>query len=143
MERVIELLGEKNHFLEKFFCVNERELINFEKGDFDNIESFYQAREKVLELIRCIDGLIHEENERSAGRGVTEMDRQEVEALLKAKDGWVAAILAQDLRVLSCIEKEKSNIIRELRATSSAKRAVSAYRGIEVPSPQPQFDDKI
>lgn len=141
MERVIELLEEKNHFLEEFFCVNERELISFEKGEFDNIESFYQAREKVLEVIRCIEGLIHEENERSAGREINGTDRQEVEVLLKAKGGWVAAILAQDLRILSCIEKEKSNIIRELRATSSAKKAVSAYRGIEAPSPQ--LDDKV
>ena len=56
MDRVISLLEEKNDYLEKFYAVNEHELINFGAGDFENVEVFYQTRDKILDLVRCIDG---------------------------------------------------------------------------------------
>lgn len=127
MERVIALLREKNHYLEKFYFINEHELINFGEGSFDNVESFYQARDKILEVISGIDGLINDENERLAGHAVAPEYRSEVEVLLRTKDELVTSILAQDLQVLSYIEKEKSNIIRELRETRRARVAVNAY----------------
>lgn len=130
MERVIALLKEKNFYLEKFFAVNEHELINFGAGDFENVEAFYQARDKMLDLIRCIDGLIEEENARTV-TPVTNDQRKEAEALLKQKDDWVTAILAQDLQLLEYVEKEKSNIIRELKTTQAARRAVGAYANME------------
>lgn len=139
MERVISLLREKNHYLEKFFTVNEHELINFGEGNFENVEAFYQAREKILELIRCIDGLIQDETDRTIDQEVGPADKVEVESLLRAKDEWVSSILAQDLQILSYIDKEKSNIIKELRSTAHARKAVGAYRSGETPN---QIDEK-
>ncbi|MEK7358031.1 MAG: hypothetical protein AAB250_16400 [Bdellovibrionota bacterium] len=130
MERVIALLKEKNFYLEKFYAVNEHELINFGAGDFENVEAFYQARDKMLDLIRCIDGLIQEENTRSTPPVTTEQ-RREVEGILKLKDEWVTSILAQDLQLLEYVEKEKSHIIRELKTTQAARRAVGAYANME------------
>ncbi|RYZ76118.1 MAG: hypothetical protein EOP05_05980, partial [Proteobacteria bacterium] len=74
MDRVIDLLKEKNDYLEKFHAINEHELINFTAGDFDNVELFYQTRDKILELINCVDGLLEDENERMV-IGVTEAHR--------------------------------------------------------------------
>ncbi len=59
--KLIELLEEKNHYLAKFVELNETELLNFEDGYFENVESFYQAREKMLDIVRCIDALIDDE----------------------------------------------------------------------------------
>lgn len=139
MERIISLLREKNHYLERFFTVNEHELINFGEGNFENVEAFYQAREKILELVRCIDGLIQDETERTAADAINPEDKSDVEELMKSKDEWVASILAQDLQVLAYIDKEKSNIIKELRTNSHARRAVSAYRSNETSN---QLDEK-
>ena len=139
MERVIALLREKNCYLEKFFTVNEHELMNVGEGNFENVETFYQAREKMLDLIRCIDQLMQEENERSVDAVVSRAGKTEVETLLKAKDEWVEAILAQDLQILCFVEKEKSNIIKELQTTARAKRAVGAYRGADQFN---QYDEK-
>lgn len=139
MERVISLLREKNHYLEKFFTVNEHELINFGEGNFENVEAFYQAREKLLELIRCIDGLIQEESQRTEGQTIKAADKAEVEELMKSKDEWVSSILAQDLQVLAYIDKEKSNIIKDLRTNTQARRAVSAYRSADLSN---QLDEK-
>ena len=130
MERVISLLQEKNDYLEKFHAVNEHELINFAAGDFENVELFYQTRDKILELINCVDGLIEEENERMVV-GVTEARRAEAARLFAEKDRLVEAILAQDLQIIEYVEKEKSNIIRELRSTQTARRAVGAYATVE------------
>jgi hypothetical protein len=130
MDRVIDLLKEKNDYLEKFYAVNEHELINFVAGDFDNVELFYQTRDKILELINCVDGLLEEENERMV-IGVTEAQRAQAAKLFAAKDQLVEAILAQDLQILEYIEKEKSNIIRELRTTRTARRVVGAYGAVE------------
>ena len=128
MDRVIGLLREKNSYLERFFTINEHELINLGEGNFENVEAFYQAREKILELIRCIDQMINEENERFTVAAISSFVKSEAADLLKSKDEWVEAILAQDLQVLSYVEREKSNIIRELRTTTQARRAVGAYR---------------
>jgi hypothetical protein len=130
MERVIALLKEKNDYLEKFYAVNEHELINFTAGDFENVEIFYQTRDKFLDLIRCIDGLLEEENTR-IHVNVSETGRAEVVRLFNEKDKIVALILSQDLQVLEHIEKEKSKIIRDLRGTQQARRAVGAYASLE------------
>jgi tyrosine-protein phosphatase YwqE len=130
MERVIALLREKNDYLEQFHAINEHELINFVAGEFENVEAFYQARDKILELIRFIDGMIAEENTRVATAVGFEV-RNEVDWLLKRKDEVVGSILAQDLQIIEYIEKEKSKIIRELRTTNQARRAVGAYAVVE------------
>ncbi len=130
MDRVIALLEEKNDYLEKFYAVNEHELINFGAGDFENVEIFYQTRDKFLDLIRCIDGLLEDENTRSIVN-VTEAHRANVARLFTTKDALVTSILAQDLQMLEYIEKEKSQIIRDLKTTQQARRAVGAYASLE------------
>ena len=130
MDRVISLLSEKNDYLEKFFAVNEHELINFGAGDFENVEIFYQTRDKILDLVRCIDGLLDEENGRMH-MNVTEVHRAKVAKLFSVKDELVGSILAQDLQMLEYIEKEKSQIIRDLKTTQNARRAVGAYASLE------------
>lgn len=130
MDRVIALLREKNHHLEKYYWVNEQELINFGAGNFDSVEEFYQARDVILDMIRKIESLIEEENSTLSGQA-SDDQRSEVELLLRSKDELVKSILAQDLQVLAYIEREKSNIIRELRANATAKRAVGAYANSE------------
>ncbi len=130
MERVIALLREKNHCLEKFYWLNEQELINFGTGNFDSVDEFYQAREQILTQIQCVEGMLAEISARPTAQ-VTVVLREEAAALLKSKDEVVKSILAQDLQILAYIEKEKSNIIRELRANKQAKRAVGAYANTE------------
>lgn len=130
METVIALLREKNHHLEKFYWVNEQELINFGAGNFDSVEDFYQARESLLERIAIIDTHLEPESE-IVDETISERHRSEIETLLRSKDELVKAILAQDLQILEYIEREKSNIIRELKVTANVKRAVGAYASSE------------
>ena len=129
METIINLLKDKNYHLEKFHELNAMELINFVDGNFDNLEVFYQSRETILDLVRCIDRLI---DAATASQGVpdkiSDAAKRTVTSCMHLKSELVQRILEQDLQILSMIEQAKSNIIKELRQVQSAKKAVGAYK---------------
>lgn len=128
MDTIINLLKDKNFHLQKFFQMNETELMNFSEGNFDNLEIFYQSRETILDLIRCIDQLIEVAAEDQEAKDATDKHKQDMIKAMSLKDDLVTRILAQDLQIISLIEQAKSDIIRELRTVQSAKRAVGAYK---------------
>jgi hypothetical protein len=129
MDTIINLLKDKNYHLQKFYQLNENELVNFADNCFDNLEVFYQSRETILDLIRCIDRLIEAA---SAAQGESlqpsALNKKDMLMAMSTKNDLVQRILAQDLQILSLIESAKSNIIRELRQVNSGKKAVSAYK---------------
>lgn len=139
MEKLINLMEQKNHYLEKFYSLNAEELVNFSDGNFQNVESFYRARDKILDLIRTIDEMIDAEAKTTA-TPLADATKTSIEKLLAQKDEWVTAILAQDLQVLSWIEKEKSNIIKELQTIGRSKKAVSGYHSGSRPASK--FDEE-
>ena len=127
MLRIITLLNQKNHYLEKFYSLNEAELMNFAKGDFETVESFYDMRDKILEIIKYLDAEIDTAQRLMEGPVPSEIRGQLREALA-IKDEYVNRILAQDLEILSCIETAKSNIIRELQDIKKTKSAMGRYK---------------
>lgn len=127
MQRLIELLQEKNNYLEKFYSLNEEEILNFSHGNFDNLESFYQTREGILQTIHYIDSEIDKCDLEPTLEFSLET-RELVRESLAIKDEYVSRILNQDLEVISYIEKAKSAIIRELQDVRKARKAVSGYR---------------
>jgi hypothetical protein len=127
MIQILNLLNHKNHFLEKFYSLNENELLNFARSDFSGLESFYQTREKILETIRYIDSEI-DQLQRDPGIEATDAQKREAATALAIKEEYVNRILAQDLEVLSCIESAKSSIIRELQEIRKARKVVGSYK---------------
>lgn len=129
MENIINLLKDKNFHLEKFHQLNESELLNFAEGNFDNLEVFYQSRETILDLVKCIDRLIE-----AAAAGVdqdhviSDSHKQQMIRCMNIKNEVVTKILAQDLQILSVIEKEKSGIIKELRQVQTGRKAIGGYK---------------
>ena len=133
MDTIINLLKDKNYHLQKFYQLNETELLNFAEDNFDNLETFYQARETILDLIRCIDRLIDAASNAHESPGtISDQNKKEMITCMSAKNELVTRILSQDLQILSVIEQAKSDIIRELRQTSGNKKAVGAYKSGDV-----------
>lgn len=126
MLRIIDLLNHKNHYLEKFYSLNETEILNFSKSDFSHLELFYQEREKILETIRYIDAQI--DSEQTEIFEVNTANKKVIAEALAIKEEYVSRILAQDLEILSCIESAKSSIIRELQDIRKARKAVGSYK---------------
>lgn len=129
MDTIINLLKDKNYHLEKFYQLNESELLNFTESNFDNLEIFYQSRETILDLVRCIDRLIDAASLAHSDPGkISDQNKKDVMRAMSAKTELVTRILSQDLQILSVIERAKSDIIKELRQVQSAKKAVGAYK---------------
>jgi hypothetical protein len=127
--RIISLLNEKNHYLEKFYSLNEVELVNFAQGQFDNLQSFYQTREKILDVLKYVDSQIDRaHNEMSPDTVMAQSDRQQIKESLSIKDEYVSRIIEQDLQVLACIETAKNSIIRELQDVRRNKKAIGGYK---------------
>ena len=134
MERAIDLLQRKNHFLEKFLLISEAELINFEAGDYENIESFYECREKILNIINHIEkdfeatyAQFSDESAQPAS------EREKVQRIIEHKEDLVGKILDLDLKILSCVDVAKSEIIKELRSIKSGRKVLKGYRAPEAP----------
>lgn len=129
MTRIITLLNEKNHYLEKFYSLAESELGNFAQGQFENLEHFYQTRERILDVLKYVDSQIEKAHEEVVQSGVVaEEHRREVREALAIKDEYVARIIEQDIQVLACIEMAKNTIIRELQEVRQSRKAVAGYK---------------
>lgn len=129
MNRIITLLNEKNHYLEKFYSLNEVELVNFAQGQFDNLESFYQTRERILDVLKYVDAQIERAHEEMGlATEVATEARREIKESLRIKDEYVARIIEQDIQVLACIEMAKNSIIRELQDVRRTRKAVGGYK---------------
>jgi hypothetical protein len=136
--RLISLVYEKNHYLEKFYSLNESELSNFLQGNFGNLETFYQTREKILEMIRYVDVQIdktHNDVVRS-GHDLSDSIKKELKKAMKIKDEYVERIIGQDLDVLACIDRAKTDIIREMQTLKKGKKAMTGYR-------MPDFQNRL
>lgn len=126
MRRLIELLDQKNHYLEKFYSVNEEHLVQFLKRQFDEINYFYETRENILEILKYIDQEIkimsHSEIEE------TMVQVEQIKERLAVKDVFVKRIIQQDIDILACIEAEKNSIIQELKEVKKGQKVVNAYK---------------
>lgn len=130
METIIKLMRQRNEHLLKFKEINEKELINFAEGQFDNIETFYQARETLLNLVRSIDTMISNEaaSVDPQSPSITDEYRRAVVESMDIKNQIVTEILSQDLQILSVIETAKSGIIKELKQVQATRKAFNSYQ---------------
>lgn len=129
MVRLINLMNEKNHYLEKFFSLNEIELANFQLGNFDSLDSFYQSREKILEIISYLDAELHKlQGEHDDAFLPSQAERDQARECLAVKDEYVKRIVDLDLEILACIEQAKNAIIKDLQNIKNGKKAITGYK---------------
>lgn len=130
MNRVIQLMGEKNHFLEKFMSLNEKQIVRLEQGHFDQIEHFYNQREDLIKIIKYIDSETNKAQvqQTDLGKKITEPERTMIRENLKTKDIYTSKILDQDMQVLALIDRAKTQIIKELQDVRHGQRAMSGYK---------------
>lgn len=130
MIRLIQFLNEKNHFLEKFYSLNERQVARLEGGLFDDIEKFYNQREDLLKILKYVDAEIHTSHmsHKEMGSKFDASQKEMIRGALRTKESYVKRILDQDLIILSLIDEAKSQIIKELQDIRKSKTALAGYR---------------
>lgn len=126
-DEIIHLLSERNRYLSQFSVINKVQIGRLKTGNFEQLSEFYMTREHILAVVEKIELLISQKLERSES-DATEDNKSSVEALLLAKDKIIKEILDQDLEILSTIEKEKSNILSELKTLKKGRETISAYK---------------
>ena len=131
MLRIITLLNQKNHYLEKFYSLNETQIARLEAGMFDQVETFYNKREDLLNIIKYIDAEVekaHGLHKDMNGGEFSSQEKLEIRSALKAKESYVMRILEQDIIVLGKIDEAKSKIIRELKEIAKGRKALNGYK---------------
>ena len=126
-DEIIHLLSERNRYLSQFSVINKVQIGRLKVGNFEQLSEFYMTREHILAVVEKIELLLSQKLERSSS-DVSEDNRYSVEGLLQAKDKIIKEILDQDLEILSTIEKEKINILRELKTLKKGRTTISAYK---------------
>ena len=132
-DEIIHLLSERNRYLSQFSVINKVQIERLKTGNFEQLSEFYMTREHILAVVEKIELLISQKLERS-NADVSEDNKSSVEGLLQAKDRIIKEILDQDLEILTTIEKEKINILSELKTLKKGRETVTAYKsGITSP----------
>ena len=128
--RLIQFLNEKNHFLEKFCSLNEKQISLLEGGQFDEIERFYNQREDLLKILKYIDAEIYKAHmsQKDSTTGFSDQQKHEIRDSLRTKEIYVKKILDQDLIVLSLIDDAKNRIIKELQDVQKTRKALAGYK---------------
>jgi hypothetical protein len=127
MKRLLKLLEERNHYLEKFYTLNENQLVELETANYNNIEAFYQNREGILEVISYIDTEIEKFNSEEPF-ALSNFEKTQIRENLIIKKEFIKRILDQDFKILAKIENAKNEIIKELSEVKSGRKAISGYK---------------
>jgi hypothetical protein len=128
--RLVQFLNEKNHFLEKFFSLNDAQICRMQGGLFDEIEIFYNQREDLLKILKYIDAEINKAHQlhKDTNGQYAEAEKNSIREALRTKEAYVKRILEQDLLVLELIDEAKSTIIKELQSVKKARKALTGYK---------------
>lgn len=127
---IIKLLEEKNAHLEMFLSVSEKERKAFKARNFENLEFLYQIREDILDNVRTLDAKIEGYSLETDKSLLTEADRSKIVACLAKREQLTHQILEQDLVILSCVDNEKSNMLKKMSSLRDGRRLVKAYRSL-------------
>lgn len=132
--KTVQLLNEKNHFLEKFYSLNEKQLVQLSASQFENVEHFYNQREDILKIIKYIDSELSRahNDEVAMNAAILQQDQLAVKECLRVKDIFVNRIVEQDIQIISLIEKLKNSIITELKTVRGARRAMTGYKSTSI-----------
>jgi hypothetical protein len=137
LTRIISLLNEKNHYLDKFNSINLAEIKNFNEGHFDNLEQFYYSRENILDVLKYIDGELEKAYLESGSGSVSgelenlSLDSDQLAKVHKAfaiKDSFVDKIIGQDIQILTSIEAAKNSILKEMQETKKNRKGLAGYK---------------
>lgn len=130
MSKVLELLKEKNFYLERFLEESRKERVRFKARHFENLDSLYNKREQILMNIQSIDKRIGAICDDKGSEKLNAPKKDEVSQMLKKIKQNVRYIMEEDLQIISFIEDEKSKIIKEITKTKEGRKVLNGYKAI-------------
>ena len=130
MSKVLELLKEKNFYLERFLEESRKERSRFKARKFENLDNLYNKREQIILNIQSIDRRISD----MCGDDSTEIlnppKKDEISMMLRNIKSNVRYIMEEDLQIISYIENEKTKIIKEITKTKEGRKVLNGYKAM-------------
>ena len=130
MSKVLELLKEKNFYLERFLEESRKERTRFKARKFENLDTLYNKREQILLNIQSIDRRITEICDDEGSEVLNPPKKNEISGLLSKIKNNVRYIMEEDLQIISFIENEKTKIIKEISNTKEGRKVLNGYKAI-------------
>ena len=130
MSKILDLLKEKNFYLERFLEESRGERTRFKARHFDNLDSLYQKREQILLNIQSIDNRIDKICAEEGGEVLNPPKKNEITDMLAMIKKNVRNIMEEDLEIISYIENEKTKIIKEISQTKEGRKVLNGYKAI-------------
>lgn len=130
MSKVIDLLKEKNFYLERFLEESRKERGRFKARHFENLDSLYQKREQILLNIQSIDKRINDLCQNEGKEILHPPKHNEITEMLDKIKSNVNFIMEEDLQIITYIENEKTKIIREISQTREGRKVLNGYKGV-------------
>lgn len=130
MSKIIELLKEKNFYLERFLEESRKERLRFKARHFENLDGLYQKRDQILKNIQSIDSKISKICEDNGKELLDPPNKNEVSVMLQKIKENVRYITEEDLEIISVIENEKTKIIQEISKTKEGRKVLNGYKAI-------------
>ncbi len=130
MNRIIQLFKERNHYLDKFIDLNTCELQKFNSGNFEDVEVFYETRDRLLNLLKCLEDLIELEYETIKNKAIEVNGalKQDIRYLLGQKEEKIQLIVEQDIELISLVDQEKTKIYHTMKTIKKGRKVISAYK---------------
>ncbi len=130
MSKVLELLKEKNFYLERFLEESKKERGRFKARRFENLDHLYKKREQILLNIQSIDRRISEICEDDSKETLNPPKKNEISDMLAMIKTNVRSIMEEDLQIISFIENEKTKIIKEIGNTKEGRKVLKGYKAL-------------
>ncbi len=136
MDRIVQLVSERNHYLENFITLNKKELEKFRQNDFEDVEKFYETRDRILKLLGDIEDLISVELESpGVAKILSDNDKKVIRSQIRRKEELTQTIIEQDIELIAMLDKEKKKIYSEVQSIKKGRKVIGAYKSKTSPNP--------
>lgn len=140
---VLKLLRSKNRCLERFLTLSEEFLTLAVKGDFSELQAFQGRRESTLKAMDLFDRKISEVVTALPYAQRTPSLIEAVKKALNEKEILVHQILEVDLKIISKIEDEKNNLLKELSSSRKSRAVLGKFKSTWVSGAGEELDETL
>jgi hypothetical protein len=126
--KLISLIKSQNNGMKRLIQISWDFLPAFEKGDFDQLESFQAIRDSILKAIELFDRKITEAVADLPAEYRSEVLKLQVSALLLEREGLFRELEAADAELISLIESEKNRLKKDLGLAEKQKNVIRKFK---------------
>lgn len=140
---LLKVINGKNRALKRFLDISTAFLGSAERGDLSGLQGFQNRRDAVIRALDLYDRRISRGVSSLVPEDRTERLVREVREALERKDALVHEILAVDLRIISLIDREKNEILRQIATNRKQRDTLSKFKSAWMPEPGEELDGSL